>query len=650
MRNHSFKHVTEILILSDEEVEEIYNLHEREALRQAEEDARIVKAQARQLDALMRGAFATNRDRISALFADNVYANLKPPDMFVFGRKEIQQAQRFLNSLKLFEYGDRLWRYHGVAMVPNLVCMRTNGPSSIFWSSGSLGDRLHLQELQPGPSKNAHEPQLGTQTGSSRKRKQQSPSGKLLLSASRARKRPRTASRIVKAKVPASGLRNMVTAEDQEAAVTSTPAALQESLPTLPPAPLTPKLPETPKGSGSPQVRFKPLSNKLSPSTSPPRQVATSAAPALTPRGEQIARSPGSTTGNQVNTWRSSHNNLFSPLPPSISVPSIAQVTTSTPPNSQLSSTTETQSLPLKPSSVQMYPAEAQSTHLKQPSSPKEPKSQLSAAGPTTPSRPRKSLKSPKPQFSPTKTPKTTLSEAGEQQRSPCKAQLTPLNPRIVPSPPVETCMTLSESPQLKMPLSEAGLVFLESPLLHLTTDVAQLTLSESPHQQRSPFKAEMPPSKPQSPRIAPAMAVLKTSKPSQLQISPVQPQLAPSKHPKTQMSPAEKRFAMVAKRIGKTDVLSTLNGTAIEPSTPPKVPAIGALPEVLAKKTRSAQTNAKAVDAVLPAHSVSPASPDPLTGEAQTREPAKKHKPAFLMKTLGKAIFENLETSTEVS
>jgi hypothetical protein len=639
MKNHSFNHVTEILILSAEEIEEIYNLHEREALRQAKEDARIGKAQVRQLEALMHGAFATNRDRISALFADNVYANLKPPDMFVFNRKEIQQAQRFLNSLELFEYGDRLWRYQGVAMVPNLVCMHTNGSLSLFESSGSPGDRLRLQALQPGPSQNTNEPHLNIQKGNNRKRKQPPPNGRQLLSASRGRKRARTGSRIVKMKVPSSSLRNMITAEDQEVAVALVPTA---------PAPLTPKLPETPKCSGPPQVRFKPLSNKSSPSTSPPRQVTTSATPALTLRGEQIPRSPDSAKENQVNNWLSGHNDPYSPLPALISATFAAQPT-SKPLEAQLPSA-ETHSLPFKSPNIQVSlaevdlissnskwvqkaPAQAQSTSSKPSESPKGPNSKPSfATAPTTLSRPPKLPKTPEPQLSYTEAP-PTQSKSGGQLRSRSEAQLTPSEPRMHQVPPVETGMAFSESPQLKMSPAEGGLTLSEPPLLHVSPGEAQLMLSEFPQQQRSPFEAELPP-----------------SKPPQLQIPPVQSQLTPSKPSEIRESPAEKRFAMVAKKLGKTAVLSALDGKPIELSTLPRTPSIGASPEILAEKARSAQKNAKAVKVLLPAQVMSPASPDPLTGEAQTREPANKPEAVFRMKTLGRAGFENLKTTIEVS
>ena len=106
----------------------------------------------------------------------------------------------------------------------------------------------------------------------------------------------------------------------------------------------------------------------------------------------------------------------------------------------------------------------------------------------------------------------------------------------------------------------------------------------------------------------------------------------------------------MVAERLGKTAVLDAANRMAIELGKPLKVTSIVNPPELLVEENPSAEKAVEAFKTPTPARVARPASPDPLTGEIQTREPARRPEHSLHIKTLGKAAFDNMKPTTKVS
>lgn len=234
-------------MLTDQEQNEVVDLYEREAARQVAEDDKIARNQARQLGILMTGGSEISRETASASF-ENLYNDLQDSPTFMIKKTAIASAQRFLRSVQLKEYADRLWRYEGVAHPPvlwNEFVSRMNEPSSVTGSAILEDDAF--QTL-----KNTN---VGRLRGEKRKeamiRKVDT-----LMSGTKPVKRRRVEHKPISAKLP-SRLRNSISSDNLEEHVALDPPALQAAFsPHRQPAPPSRRHPVKEKRPVTPRFRF----------------------------------------------------------------------------------------------------------------------------------------------------------------------------------------------------------------------------------------------------------------------------------------------------------------------------------------------------------------------------------------------------------
>jgi hypothetical protein len=248
---YSFEDTMKKLMLTDEEHNEVIDLFEQELARQAEEDVKIARSQALQLEMLLSGATATSRESFSASLGEGLYTDLDNSPMFIVKKSDIAHAQRFLRSVKLKEYVNRLWRYEGVALPPivwNVSGSKNNEPSNAIEWSLLEDEQQDFQALE-----NA---QIGFKLGEKRKGKALLRKVDKLLSGAKPVKRRRIDSGPVSSKLP-SGLRNSISGDNLEETVATGPPALQATLsPHRQPAPPSRRQPPKEKKSGVQHVRF----------------------------------------------------------------------------------------------------------------------------------------------------------------------------------------------------------------------------------------------------------------------------------------------------------------------------------------------------------------------------------------------------------
>lgn len=219
---HTFEEATKMLILTNEEINEVINLYRRELTRRTEEDAMIARSQARQLEVLMDGAFATSQEAFFTSLDESLFTDPQEPAMLIINKADIAYARSFLKSIKLKECADRLWRYEGVATSPFVL--------------NTLGSQIDELSNVINPI-SVGEGRLATwacdvtghdDRGGGKRKKSLSNPGMALLSNTRQTARPREGSLLLKLRVP-SGLRNSISGDSFEETVASGPAALQDS-------------------------------------------------------------------------------------------------------------------------------------------------------------------------------------------------------------------------------------------------------------------------------------------------------------------------------------------------------------------------------------------------------------------------------------
>jgi hypothetical protein len=308
---YSFADAMKKLMLTEEEHNEVIDLFEREIARQAEEDAKIAQNQARQLEMLMSGGPAISREAFSASLED-LYADADDSPILIVNKTDIAEAQRFLRSVKLREYADRLWRYEGVASPPiiwNASGPESNEPSNALKNSLLENEQQGLQTL---------EIEIGFENGEKRKGKALIRQVEKLLSGAKPVKR-----RLVNPslKLP-SGLRNSISSDDIENMARG-PSALQAaSSPDRQPAPPPPRRSPKQKKPAVPRVRFVKNSPAKSPTLqTPPRRVYN-----------PLEHTPDSaTTRRQTKSWLTDQVDPYTPLPPSEKTPSPLSTPSRTP-------------------------------------------------------------------------------------------------------------------------------------------------------------------------------------------------------------------------------------------------------------------------------------------------------------------------------
>jgi len=100
-----------LLGLNEYDISEFYEINEREASRQKEEDHMILASQARQLELLRQGP--VDREAFSALLEEDLYANLSAPATFMITKNDIRNAKSFLRSRGLDKYAGKISEYYG---------------------------------------------------------------------------------------------------------------------------------------------------------------------------------------------------------------------------------------------------------------------------------------------------------------------------------------------------------------------------------------------------------------------------------------------------------------------------------------------------------------------------------------------------------
>jgi len=287
---YSFADAIKKLMLTDEEHNEVMDLFEQEIARQAEEDAKIARSQARQLELLMNGGPAISREAFLASLED-LYADAVDSPMFIVNKTDIGEAQRFLRSVKLREYADRLWRYEGVASPPiiwNVSGPESNEPSNALKSSLLENEQQGLQTLKT---------EIGFEDGEKRNGKTLIRKMEKLLPRAKLVKR-----RLVdpSLKLP-SGLRNSISSGDVENTTGGSSVLQVASSPDKQPAPPPPHRSLKEKKPAVQHVRFV----KSSPAKSP-RQVYN-----------PLEHTPDSATRRQTQSWLTDQVGPYTPLPPS---------------------------------------------------------------------------------------------------------------------------------------------------------------------------------------------------------------------------------------------------------------------------------------------------------------------------------------------
>jgi hypothetical protein len=295
---YSFRDAMKRLMLTDEEESEIIDLHGREIVRQAEEEDKIARSQARLLEILMNKGSEISREAVSASFED-LYNDLEDSPTFMIKKTDIACAQRFLRSVKLKEYADCLWRYEGVAQPP--IAWKAFGLKASE-SLNAIESTLRDEELGLQGMANAE-----TSNSSCGKRKSEAVLRKVdtLLSSPKPVKRRRVECRSVSSKLP-SGLRNSISGDNLEETVASGPPALQAAFsPHKQPAPPPRQRPMREKKPVTPRVRFVERSS-VQPSTlqTPPKKLYN-----------PIEHAPESPTGRkQRHSWLAAHVEPYTPL------------------------------------------------------------------------------------------------------------------------------------------------------------------------------------------------------------------------------------------------------------------------------------------------------------------------------------------------
>jgi hypothetical protein len=294
---YSFRNAMKKLMLTDEEESEVIDLHGREIVRQAEEEDKIARSQAHLLEILMNEGSEISREAVSASFED-LYNDLEDSPTFMIKKTDIACAQRFLRSVKLKEYADRLWRYEGVAQPP--IAWKVFG-SKASESLNAIESTLRDEEPDLQGLENAE-----TSSSSGEKTKSEAMLRKvdILLSSPKPVKRRRVERRPVSSKLP-SGLRNSISGDNLET-VASGPPALQAAFsPDKQPAPPPRQRSIREKKSVTPRVRFVKRSSEQ-PSTlqTPPKKLYN-----------PIEHTPESPTGRkQRYSWLAAHVEPYTPL------------------------------------------------------------------------------------------------------------------------------------------------------------------------------------------------------------------------------------------------------------------------------------------------------------------------------------------------
>lgn len=312
---YSFADAMKKLMLTDEEHNEVIDLFERESARKAEEDAKITRCQARQLEMVMSGGL-TSREAFSASLED-LYTDLDDPPMFIASKTDIAHAQRFLRSVKLRELADCLWRYEGVASPPivrDVSVPKSNEPSNATECTLLKDQQQALQTLENG--------EIGLENGEKRNGKALLRKVEKLLSGAKPVKRRRVDPGPASLKLP-SGLRNSISGDNLEETGAVGPPALQAaSSPHRRPAPPPPRRSVKEKKPAATRVRFvkKSPAKHTTPQT-PTRQVYN-----------PLEHTPDSATARrQTQSWLTDEVEPYTPLPPSKKTPSPLSTSSRTP-------------------------------------------------------------------------------------------------------------------------------------------------------------------------------------------------------------------------------------------------------------------------------------------------------------------------------
>jgi hypothetical protein len=295
---YSFRDAMKKLMLTDEEESEVIDIHGREIVRHAEEEDKIARSQARLLEILMNEGSEISREVVSASFED-LYNDLEDSPTFMIKKTDIACAQRFLRSVKLNEYADRLWRYEGVAQPPiawKVFGSKASEPLNAIEST--LRDEgLGLQGLEDA--------ETNSSSGEKRKSEVMLRKVDILLSSPKPVKCCRVERRPVSSKLP-SGLRNSISGDNLEETVASGPPALQAAFsPHKQPAPPPRQRSMRKKKSVTPRVRFVKRSS-VQPSTlqTPPKKLYN-----------PIEHTPESPTGRkQTHSWLAAQVESYTPL------------------------------------------------------------------------------------------------------------------------------------------------------------------------------------------------------------------------------------------------------------------------------------------------------------------------------------------------
>lgn len=294
----SFRDAMKKLMLTDEEESEVIDLHGREIVRQAEEEDKIARSQARLLEILMNEGSEISREAVSASFED-LYNDLEDSPTFMIKKTDIACAQRFLRSVKLKEYADRLWRYEGVAQPP--IAWKVFG-SKTSESLNAIESTFRDEELGLQGLENA---EISSSSGEKRKSEAMLRKVDTLLSSPKPVKHHRVERRPVPSKLQ-SGLRNSISGENLEETVASGPPALQAAFsPHKQPAPPPRQQSMREKKSVTPRVRFiKRSSVQPSALQTPPQKFCN-----------PIEHTPESPTGRkQTHSWLAAHVEPYTPL------------------------------------------------------------------------------------------------------------------------------------------------------------------------------------------------------------------------------------------------------------------------------------------------------------------------------------------------
>jgi hypothetical protein len=304
------------LMLTPEEHNEVVDLFERENARQAEEDAKIARSQARQLEILTAGGPAMSGEAFSASL-EELYEGLNDPPMFIVNKADIARAQRFLRSVNLREYADRLWCYEGVAPPP--IVWDVSGPKS---NEPSNATECTLLKDEKQASQALESEEIGLENGEKKKGKAVLRKAEKLLSGAKPVKRRRVDAGPALLKLP-SGLRNSISGENLEETVAIGPPALQAAFPPhrQPAAPLPRRSvketkPAVPRGR---VVKNSPVKSPILQTS--PRQVYN-----------PLEHTPDSTTARrQTQSWLTDHLEPYTPLPLSEKTPSPLSTPSRTP-------------------------------------------------------------------------------------------------------------------------------------------------------------------------------------------------------------------------------------------------------------------------------------------------------------------------------